>query len=94
MAVQQNRKTRSKRGMRRSHDALKPRQLSLCPTCLRDRRQAVAKLDRGAIGERLEPVDTKGAEPHGSAKGLRLTRTTSCEVSSAPRSAACVISRK
>ncbi|MEN8259873.1 MAG: 50S ribosomal protein L32 [Pseudomonadota bacterium] len=28
MAVQQNRKTRSKRGMRRSHDALKGRALS------------------------------------------------------------------
>lgn len=28
MAVQKSRKTRSKRGMRRSHDALKPVQLS------------------------------------------------------------------
>ena len=32
MAVQQNRKTRSKRGMRRSHDALQPSTLSIDPT--------------------------------------------------------------
>lgn len=32
MAVQQNRKTRSKRGMRRSHDALKPATLSIDST--------------------------------------------------------------
>ncbi|MCK5524516.1 MAG: 50S ribosomal protein L32 [Thiomargarita sp.] len=32
MAVQQNRKTRSKRGMRRSHDALKAPTLSIEPT--------------------------------------------------------------
>ncbi len=32
MAVQQNRKTRSKRGMRRAHDALKPETLSIDPT--------------------------------------------------------------
>ena len=32
MAVQQNRKTRSKRGMRRSHDALKSATLSVDPT--------------------------------------------------------------
>ena len=32
MAVQQNRKTRSKRGMRRSHDALKAKALSIEPT--------------------------------------------------------------
>lgn len=31
MAVQQNRKTRSKRGMRRSHDALKAQHLSKDP---------------------------------------------------------------
>ncbi|NIR32367.1 MAG: 50S ribosomal protein L32 [Gammaproteobacteria bacterium] len=31
MAVQQNRKSRSKRGMRRSHDALKPATLSVEP---------------------------------------------------------------
>ena len=31
MAVQQNRKTPSKRGMRRSHDALKSRALSIEP---------------------------------------------------------------
>lgn len=31
MAVQKNRKTRSKRDMRRSHDALKARQLSQDP---------------------------------------------------------------
>jgi len=31
MAVQQNRKTRSKRGMRRSHDALKKPTLSVDP---------------------------------------------------------------
>lgn len=32
MAVQQNRKTRSRRGMRRSHDALKAKALSVEPT--------------------------------------------------------------
>ncbi|OZG71302.1 50S ribosomal protein L32 [Hahella sp. CCB-MM4] len=32
MAVQQNRKTRSKRGMRRSHDALTASSLSIDPT--------------------------------------------------------------
>ncbi|MCF6775089.1 50S ribosomal protein L32 [Thiotrichales bacterium 19X7-9] len=32
MAVQQNRKTRSKRGMRRSHDALKAQSLSVDKT--------------------------------------------------------------
>jgi large subunit ribosomal protein L32 len=32
MAVQQNRKTPSKRGMRRSHDALSTRALSIEPT--------------------------------------------------------------
>lgn len=32
MAVQQNRKTRSKRGMRRSHDALSAPTLSVDPT--------------------------------------------------------------
>lgn len=33
MAVQQNRVTRSKRGMRRSHDALKVTGSSECPNC-------------------------------------------------------------
>ncbi len=33
MAVQQNRKTRSKRNMRRAHDALKPRSSVECPNC-------------------------------------------------------------
>ncbi len=32
MAVQQNRKTRSKRGMRRSHDTLKPLTLAIEPS--------------------------------------------------------------
>lgn len=32
MAVQKNRKTPSKRGMRRAHDALKPQTLSVEPT--------------------------------------------------------------
>ena len=32
MAVQQNRKTRSKRGMRRSHDGLRKPALSMDPT--------------------------------------------------------------
>jgi len=32
MAVQQNRKSASKRGMRRAHDALKPSALSIEPT--------------------------------------------------------------
>ncbi|MGF1553774.1 MAG: 50S ribosomal protein L32 [Paracoccaceae bacterium] len=33
MAVQQNRKTRSKRGMRRSHDSLTPVTGHECPNC-------------------------------------------------------------
>lgn len=33
MAVQQNRKTRSKRNMRRSHDALKAVSSNECPNC-------------------------------------------------------------
>lgn len=33
MAVQQNRKTRSKRNMRRSHDALKAVATADCPNC-------------------------------------------------------------
>ncbi|MBK0398393.1 50S ribosomal protein L32 [Limibaculum sp. M0105] len=33
MAVPQNRKTRSKRGMRRSHDALKAVASNECPNC-------------------------------------------------------------
>lgn len=33
MAVQQNRKTRSKRGMRRSHDSLPARTGTECPNC-------------------------------------------------------------
>lgn len=33
MAVQQNRKTRSKRGMRRSHDSLTPKNSNECPNC-------------------------------------------------------------
>jgi len=32
MAVQQNRKSRSKRGMRRAHDALRPPAMSTDPT--------------------------------------------------------------
>ena len=32
MAVQQNKKTRSRRGMRRSHDALSSKTLSIDPT--------------------------------------------------------------
>lgn len=32
MAVQQNRKSRSKRGMRRAHDALRPPTMSTDPT--------------------------------------------------------------
>ncbi len=33
MAVQQNRKTSSKRNMRRSHDALSPTSSTECPNC-------------------------------------------------------------
>jgi len=33
MAVQQNRVTRSRRGMRRSHDALRPMARNECPNC-------------------------------------------------------------
>jgi large subunit ribosomal protein L32 len=33
MAVQQNRKTRSKRNMRRAHDALKAVSSNECPNC-------------------------------------------------------------
>ena len=33
MAVQKSRRTPSTRGMRRSHDALKAKQLQACPKC-------------------------------------------------------------
>ena len=43
MAVQQNKKTRSKRDMRRAHDALKPPALSVDPTTgVRHRRHHIS----------------------------------------------------
>jgi large subunit ribosomal protein L32 len=65
MAVQQNRKTRSKRNMRRSHDALKPVNNTECPNCGElklphhvcgacghyDGREVVAQIDETEIDE-------------------------------------------
>lgn len=42
MAVPKRKQSNSRTGMRRAHDGLKGRQLSLCPTCLHERRVRVA----------------------------------------------------
>jgi large subunit ribosomal protein L32 len=60
MAVQQNRKTRSKRDMRRSHDALAGPSLSIDPTSGETHRRHHVSADgyyrgRKAIAKREEP---------------------------------------
>lgn len=56
MAVQQNRKTRSKRGMRRAHDSLKPPTLSIDPTTGETHRRHHVTADGYYRGRRV--VDT------------------------------------
>ncbi len=62
MAVQQNRKTPSKRGMRRSHDALKGETLSIEPTTGEVHRRHHVSADgyykgRKVIADRYEDED-------------------------------------
>ena len=62
MAVQQNRKTPSKRGMRRSHDALKGETLSIEPTTGEVHRRHHVSADgyykgRKVIADRYEDDD-------------------------------------
>ena len=62
MAVQQNRKTPSKRGMRRSHDALKASTLSVEPTTGETHRRHHISADgfyrgRQVIAEKFEDDD-------------------------------------
>ena len=62
MAVQQNRKTPSKRGMRRSHDALKASTLSVEPTTGETHRRHHISADgfyrgRQVIAEKYEDDD-------------------------------------
>jgi len=42
MAVPKRKQSNSRTGMRRAHDHLKPRQLTLCTNCLQERRMRVA----------------------------------------------------
>ncbi len=42
MAVPKRKTSNSRTGMRRAHDGLKARQLTLCPNCLQERRVRVA----------------------------------------------------
>ena len=60
MAVQQNRKTPSKRGMRRAHDALKPPALSIEPTTGETHRRHHVSPDGYYRGRKV--VQTKGDE--------------------------------
>lgn len=55
MAVQQNRKSRSKRGMRRSHDALKPATLSVEPTTGETHRRHHVSADGYYRGRKVLP---------------------------------------
>ena len=62
MAVQQNRKTPSRRGMRRSHDALSGPTLSIEPTTGETHRRHHISADgfyrgRKVIAEKVEVVD-------------------------------------
>ena len=56
MAVQKGRKTRSKRGMRRAHDSLKPPTLSIDPTTGETHRRHHVTADGYYRGRRV--VDT------------------------------------
>jgi large subunit ribosomal protein L32 len=58
MAVQQNRKTPSKRGMRRAHDALKGETLSIDPTSGETHLRHHMTADGFYKGRKV--VDTKG----------------------------------
>lgn len=60
MAVQQNRKTPSKRGMRRSHDALSSSALSIEPTTGETHLRHHVSPDGFYRGRKV--VDTKGGE--------------------------------
>ncbi|UTW45825.1 50S ribosomal protein L32 [bacterium SCSIO 12696] len=53
MAVQQNRKTRSKRGMRRSHDSLGTAQLSVDPVSGEKHRRHHVSADGFYRGEKV-----------------------------------------
>jgi len=59
MAVQQNRKTPSKRGMRRSHDALKGQTLSIDPTSGETHLRHHVTADGFYRGRKV--IETKGA---------------------------------
>ena len=60
MAVQQNRKTSSKRGMRRSHDALTASTLSIEPTTGETHLRHHVSPDGFYRGRKV--IDTKGEE--------------------------------
>jgi len=57
MAVQQNRKTRSKRGMRRSHDALSGPTLSIDPTSGEKHRRHHVTADGFYRGKKVVETD-------------------------------------
>lgn len=63
MAVQQNRKTRSKRDMRRSHDALTSATLSIEPTTGETHRRHHVSADGFYRGRKV--IDTKVVEEAG-----------------------------
>ena len=65
MAVQQNRKTSSKRGMRRAHDGLKGPTLSVDQTTGETHRR------NGAHAQKVTPVDHDAAPPLSSALTVR-----------------------
>ena len=56
MAVQQNRKTRSKRGMRRSHDSLEGATLSVDPTTGETHRRHHVTADGFYRGRKVAPA--------------------------------------
>jgi large subunit ribosomal protein L32 len=59
MAVQQNKKTPSKRGMRRAHDALKKETLSIDPTSGETHLRHHVTVDGFYRGRKV--IETKGA---------------------------------
>lgn len=59
MAVQQNRKTRSKRGMRRSHDALTTPTLSIDPVSGEKHRRHQVTADGFYRGKKVIDTDTE-----------------------------------
>lgn len=61
MAVQQNRKSSSRRGMRRAHDALKPPTLSIDPTSGETHRRHHVTPDGYLRGRKvIEPKKAEG----------------------------------